>query len=300
MIENLNGNLVVVEREDYNNGAIYTLHNDSIIHQIDICNAAQTQCLGNNDITIDSSGNIWIVRSEFYAFDVGKFNGTNYQNFSAQGFPIDAFKPSISSNGNLILMSNFKGIFRFNGAWQFMIPFEQIIDGNDTLKQYLTSIELESNGNLWAGTNSGISANQPGRIIYLNNGVWEFLPQTDSLPSSITTFHLSKFDSNIVYVGSTNGFMIIDKSCLGLLSNVSESKEEVSLLIFPNPSKEVINIRLSGNSRIENSILIDINGKEIKQFGNESELSIFGVPNGLYFLQVATNKEVTAKRVMIE
>ncbi len=300
MVENLNGNLVIVEREDYSNGAIYTLQNDSIIQQIDICNAAQSQCLDNNDITIDSLGNIWIVRSEFYAFDVGKFNGTNYQSFSALGFPIDAFNPSISSNGNLIVMSNYKGIFTYNGAWQFTIPHDQIINGNDTLNQYLTSIELESNGNLWAGTNSGIFADQPGRIIYLNNGVWDFLPQTDSLPSFITTFHLSNFDTNIVYVGSTNGFMIIDKGCLGLINTISESKEEISLLVFPNPSKEVINIRLPGNSRIENSILIDVNGKKIKQFGNESELSIFGVPNGLYLLQVTTNKRIITKKIINE
>ena len=299
MIENLNGNLVVVEREDYFNGAIYILQNDSIEQQVDICSTAQ-KCLDNNDITIDSSGNIWIVRSEFYAFDVGKFDGTNYQSFSALGFPIDANNPSISSNGNLILMSNYKGIFSYNGAWQFTIPYDQIINGNDTLNQYLSSIELESNGNLWAGTTSGISANQPGRIIYLNNGVWEFLPQIDSLPSIITTFYLSKFDTNIVYVGSTNGFMIIDKSCLGLTNIISESKEEISLLIFPNPSKEVINIRLSGNSRIENSILIDAHGKKIKQFGNESELSIFGVPNGLYLLQVTTNKSIITKKIIIE
>jgi len=197
-------------------------------------------------------------------------------------------------------MSNYKGIFSYNGAWQFTIPHEQIIDGNDTLNQSLSSIELESNGNLWAGTDSGIFANQPGRIIYLNNGVWKFLPQTDSLPSSITTFHLSKFESNIVYAGSTNGFMIIDKSCLGLTSTISESTDEISLLIFPNPSKEVINVRLSGNLRIENSILLDINGKKLKQFGNDSELSIFDVPKGLYFLQVNTNKGVMTKKITIE
>ncbi len=302
MIENLNGNLVIVEREDYFNGAIYILLNDSIIQQIDICAAAQ-YCADNNDITLDSSGNIWIVRNEFYAFDVVKFDGTNWQSFNSSNtlnIPIDSRNPSISSNGNLILMSNYKGIFSYNGAWQFTIPYDQIINGNDTLNQYLSSIELESNGNLWAGTNSGISVNQPGRIIYLNNGVWEFLPQIDSLPSFITTFHLSNFDTNIVYVGSTNGFMIIDKSCLGLKNTISESKEEISLLVFPNPSKEVINIRLSGNSRIENSILIDVNGKKIKQFGNESELSIFGVPNGLYLLQVTTNKRIITKKIIIE
>jgi len=300
MIEDFKGNLVVVERESYSYGAIYTFHNDNIIQKIDICDSVQKQCLDNNDITIDSSGNIWLVRSEFYAFDVGNFNGTTYQSFSAQGFPIDAFNPSITSNGNLIIMSNYKGIFSYNGAWQFTIPHEQIIDGNDTLNQSLSSIELESNGNLWAGTDSGIFANQPGRIIYLNNGVWKFLPQTDSLPSSITTFHLSKFESNIVYAGSTNGFMIIDKSCLGLTSTISESTDEISLLIFPNPSKEVINVRLSGNLRIENSILLDINGKKLKQFGNDSELSIFDVPKGLYFLQVNTNKGVMTKKITIE
>lgn len=299
MIENLNGDLVIVEREDYFNGAIYTLQNDSIIKQTDICSTAQ-YCYDNDDLTIDSSGNIWIVRSEFYAFDVSKFDGDNLQSFSHTDFPIASYNNSISSTRNLIVMSNYKGIFTYNGTWEFTTPYDQIISGNDTLNQYISSIELEPNGNLWAGTDSGIFASQPGRIIYCNNGVWEFLPPIDSLPSLITTFHLSKFDSNIVYVGSTNGFMIIDKSCLGLTNIKEELKEETSLIVFPNPSKEVINIQLSGNIRIKNSLLIDVNGKKIKQYGKEAELSTFGLADGLYLLQVFTDKGIITKKVIIE
>ena len=70
LIENTEGNLVVADGRDFVKNTMYILNNDSIIQQENIPGSTI-----NIDVTLDNLGNIWMIKNDFYNFDVVKFDG---------------------------------------------------------------------------------------------------------------------------------------------------------------------------------------------------------------------------------
>ena len=72
------------------------------------------------------------------------------------------------------------------------------------------------------------------------------MPQAASQSSYVEKFHLSKVDTNLVYCGTSNGFTIIDKNCLGLVSSNEITDLGVKVTVYPNPSsKDIYMLRLT-------------------------------------------------------
>ena len=72
------------------------------------------------------------------------------------------------------------------------------------------------------------------------------------------------------------------------------------LHVFPNPSKEFVNIKIENNFPSE-LILMDVSGKIIleKTFTNSLNINLSNLNNGIYFLSVDNNSQIITERVTI-
>ena len=70
------------------------------------------------------------------------------------------------------------------------------------------------------------------------------------------------------------------------------------LLIYPNPTSDVLNIRLNPNNEIVRINLVDLLGKShrINAINNQINLSLLS--NGVYILQIETDKGLFSKRII--
>jgi hypothetical protein len=79
--------------------------------------------------------------------------------------------------------------------------------------------------------------------------------------------------------------------------------EEIEFQVYPNPAQTELNIRLSSASDFEVS-LIDLLGKQVykEQFSAEDfqMINVSNLPDGVYMLKVATDKQQHFERVVIK
>jgi len=78
--------------------------------------------------------------------------------------------------------------------------------------------------------------------------------------------------------------------------------EEVTnqIIVFPNPVKGVLNIKVSGSLDIKNIEIYNMLGNQIKSYSNNFEsLDVSELSNGLYFLKFGTNKGMITKKILV-
>ena len=97
----------------------------------------------------------------------------------------------------------------------------------------------------------------------------------------------------------TNGNAFAIRMNLGTSVDLVESSVN-KLHVFPNPSKNFVNISLENNLPSE-LILMDISGKILleKTFTNSSKINLSNFKNGIYFLKISNNSQITTKRINV-
>ncbi len=102
-----------------------------------------------------------------------------------------------------------------------------------------------------------------------------------------------------VFVMGKNGVIYknLNLSTVGI--NETELKKKIN--IFPNPTKDVLQIEVSDDTEIEGIELFDIEGKRVKIFNKiDTSLNISALSSGTYFLKFSTGEGVLIKKVVIE
>jgi len=133
------------------------------------------------------------------------------------------------------------------------------------------------------------------------------------LAECITTDHLGNvyisggFESSPLQFGNSTPLMnlstnhadfFIAKYC-GVMSDIKENEISESNVIFPNPSNSNFTVRVPQSTRyiqIYNSLGQII---ERRKVNNEKELNFEIENNGVYFVQIVTEKEIITKKVVI-
>ena len=69
--------------------------------------------------------------------------------------------------------------------------------------------------------------------------------------------------------------------------------------IYPNPARDIIHIALEDDLQMENVIIYNNLGQEIKTV-NQSTIDISSLAKGLYFIEVHTNQGKASKKVVVE
>jgi photosystem II stability/assembly factor-like uncharacterized protein len=128
---------------------------------------------------------------------------------------------------------------------------------------------------------------------------WETIENDDllSIGSVASTVKFNEENAD-VYIGSID---------LGLLKytidlNILRANENLlagdNVLVFPNPTKEFINVSVGGEMP-KNLILFDATGKKIIETINSSEMNLSQLSPGLYILQItAESGKTTIKKVV--
>ncbi len=103
--------------------------------------------------------------------------------------------------------------------------------------------------------------------------------------------------TNVSYLLNTDSIAILFPALVGV--NENPLKNEVYL--YPNPSRDVINIEYPNILDVSAISLIDLQGKKVKRFKEpQKQLSISGISTGQYFLKLETSKGIITKKVLIE
>jgi hypothetical protein len=86
---------------------------------------------------------------------------------------------------------------------------------------------------------------------------------------------------------------------------ISKTKDDLKVVMYPNPSKGKLNIKISNNNLIDNFEVFNMSGKKIitkkyKEFKNEIDVNVAMLSPGIYVLKLAVvgKGEVTTKLIV--
>lgn len=103
-------------------------------------------------------------------------------------------------------------------------------------------------------------------------------------------FNQSSSDNDPTYGMNTPGFFCIDQLTLSSSNNgIHENGLLASIGIYPNPCQNNVFIQLQQNVDLRNYRLIDVAGNSLLS-GNENNINVSSLSNGVYFLCIETNK----------
>jgi hypothetical protein len=87
------------------------------------------------------------------------------------------------------------------------------------------------------------------------------------------------------------------------ISNQTIGINEVNLTnkitVYPNPASNTLTIKTINNLTIQQLQLLDITGKVIAQFNNQTEIDVSAMANGMYLLQIQTLNGSVVKQVVV-
>lgn len=122
------------------------------------------------------------------------------------------------------------------------------------------------------------------QVASLRQTVYSYYHASSKFPvltinQSRTTFSTTVTEA-VTVTANKNTFVI------GLKEN--ELSQQLQFMIYPNPAAEVIQLALYNGKQPESVKIIDVAGKEIAAYQNQSSLNIEHLKSGIYFLEVSS------------
>lgn len=77
----------------------------------------------------------------------------------------------------------------------------------------------------------------------------------------------------------------------------SKEFETQKVLLYPNPTKGILNIE---NINLEKIIIYDISGKEVKEFLPKSQIDLGNLSKGLYFIKLFSERGIIIDKIVIK
>jgi hypothetical protein len=78
-----------------------------------------------------------------------------------------------------------------------------------------------------------------------------------------------------------------------------DTPQNSRLRLFPNPSRDVINIGDLDAETCKEIMIFDMTGRLMKHFSNELSLDVNDLPTGLYMMRVVSDSKVYTEKFMI-
>lgn len=75
------------------------------------------------------------------------------------------------------------------------------------------------------------------------------------------------------------------------------SKSERRIIIYPNPTDDIVNVKLDNDEKVEHIEITDIAGRKVLE-SNNSNISTKELSAGIYFIQVKTNTKLYSSKVI--
>lgn len=202
-------------------------------------------------------------------------------------------KPGIAADhlGNLFLMSKGTtapfdvdpdtGTYNLTTFWNYVAKYGQScgeLDTNITLG--VTTIDVPGDGYyVWKRCNDNV-------------------PVDTTLNESFTPIVPGDYYA-VIYAGDC----IDSTGCISIISVGLEDDKMGDVYVYPNPTKDVVNINFGGTYRYADITIMDINGRKLfaNRIQGKNQYQV-RLPNesGMYFIQVLTDKYTKIKKVIKE
>lgn len=229
-----------------------------------------------------------LIGSEVYKTTDG---GENWTAVSiGNSFPADAAVFDITQdpiNPNRLALGTSAGVYTstdkglsWNNAGEFVANKVSYSDANS--------------GVLIATTYTG--QNDIFNIYYsVDNGAnWESVDRSNLLQTESNSVTIDFSDKKAyIYIASTDLGLLGYNLNLDVLANNEVSSEKATVLVYPNPTVDVVHI---DSKNLKSAILYDMNGKKILE-SKKTEINVSQLPKGVYILRIVTadNKIVSSK-----
>ena len=185
--------------------------------------------------------------------------------------------------------------------------------GNPGIDNYSASI-LTITNNIIADNNVGIILSSPNCTLscnsICNNTGYDIKYQASSNINASDNYWCTSDSASIqalIYDGRDNisyglvSFMPLDSACSpSITTSIREITQEYSIHVYPNPTSNSITIEAPQQAIIE---ITNIQGQLIKTFstsGNKTNIDVAYFPNGIYVLEVKTEKGVEVRKFIKE
>ncbi|MFM7105271.1 MAG: T9SS type A sorting domain-containing protein, partial [Flavobacteriales bacterium] len=84
-----------------------------------------------------------------------------------------------------------------------------------------------------------------------------------------------------------------------IVIGIENMTSDFSVIIWPNPAKDVLNIRISNGFIADKIELIDAQGKYISQVTKSNQLNLSNIESGVYFARIYSGNQLINKRVEV-
>lgn len=157
----------------------------------------------------------------------------------------------------------------------------------------------------YSDANSGVlvaatytSQNDIFNIHYsVDNGTnWKTVPRADLSETESGSVAIDFSDKKAyIYIASTDLGLLGYNLNLEILANGEVSTEKASVLVYPNPTVDVVHI---DSKNLKSATLYDMNGKKLLE-SNKTEISVSHIPKGVYVLRIVTSdNSIVSKKII--
>lgn len=139
------------------------------------------------------------------------------------------------------------------------------------------------------------------KVIYSNDGGATWTERTaEQYFNTIVTSSSINFsaDSADVYLGTLSLGLLKDTIDLSTLGTPELGGNENNIVVFPNPTNGIINIKLNNGNDITNIVLYNMTGQKLLE-SNQNNIDISNLSNGVYLLKVTdSNNSLETKQII--
>ncbi len=189
--------------------------------------------------------------------------------------------------------------FQLNGSVEYGLTAHFTgYDQEELSNQYLTAVLLDA---------PNASANVVTTIfdaVNVPNGDVEAL-EMDAIEQTATFTPDADGTYYVAFISTTqaphtNGHILLfDYTLAGAVSVADEVVENASV-VYPNPVKDIVNIRLSNDYDVAKITitLTNVSGKEVARFSNVNEINVANLSSGVYVMTITDGNKMETKKLV--
>jgi hypothetical protein len=259
----------------------------------------------------NSCGSIWVgpysvftanILPYTYGFETPAASGSYFSDGWTGAFSLNnTAGPAFYADGVQMVFSN-SSTTAVTNRWLFSRPIFLTAGEAVTLKFSTRSTSTTVNNTLIArvGSDATVAA-QTTTLSTVTVVGTNFVETTATYTApSNGTYYFSFNHSNPATTANTS--LVLDRV---ILTSVLSNKEflDSKFLVYPNPTKGLIDISNDTDASILSVELSDINGRVVKSFSlgeNESQINISEFSQGIYLMKIISDKGIVTKKIIKE
>ena len=98
------------------------------------------------------------------------------------------------------------------------------------------------------------------------------------------------------YDAATSSYISSDRTIYNYTSSITLSIEKVEIAdkgitVYPNPTKDFLNIKTPSNATVDKITITDLTGKKVLEQNNSSQLNVSNLAKGMYVIEAVSGEE---------